>query len=211
MSASCCGEMALTFAAASAAASLSAGLALRIERQRGEQRRLGVLEHLRRHRSRRRPLRSAGSRAARTRLSGATCGLAPIEIASSACKPGALLDALLARQLGGKTGAGRIAGDGRAEAGDERGVGLHRLGELRRGAARLAPSRKPRSCAPRPISLRAARMATRRIAGRHVGERLGRLLQQARAVEDLQAQREELLVGDAAVGRRDVGSDEPQP
>ena len=40
---------------------------------------------------------------------------------------------------------------------------------------------------------------------------LRRILQQAGPVEDFQAQREELLVGYAAVGRCHVGSDEAQP
>ena len=112
-------------------------------------------------------------------------------------QPGAFGDACLARQLSGKTGARGVAGDGRAEAGNESGVGLQRFGELRRGAARA------RRLAGAVLGAEADLVAggedgERRIARRRGGERLRRLLQQAGPVEDFQAQGEELLVGDAA-------------
>ena len=70
-------------------------------------------------------------------------------------------DAFLARQLGGEAGAGRIAGDGRAVAGDQRRLRLSGLGSC---AGRAAASRRcaALSCAPSPISLRAASVATTR-------------------------------------------------
>ncbi len=115
--------MALRCAAASAAASFECRLALGVERQRRQQRWLGVLEDVRGVDRAARRLDQAIVEQ-RDRLVRRDLRLAAHRDGIERLQAGAVLDAFLARQLGGKPGAGRIAGDGGAEAGDERRICL---------------------------------------------------------------------------------------